>query len=288
MSKLSSPLRYPGSKAILANYIADFIVEQEITGTTIIEPYAGSAITSFFMLYNNYAQNSVIIERDPLLYSFWYCVFNHTEELIKKIKNVEVTIDKWYEFQPYRQIDDINTFSVIDMGLAGLFFNRTNFSGILKAGPLGGQKQLSKYKIDCRFNKASIIKQIILISSLRKRVIVLFGDALQFLNNYKEEFEFGDYFLYIDPPYFKQGKNLYRYWFSLQDHVNLSEYLINTTTPWLVSYDDHEVIRNLYTDHAQFQQIFFDYTAGTRKRSSELLISNRRIPPLANEVNKLA
>lgn len=287
-TQLISPLRYPGSKALLSDYIADFIVDQELTDTTIVEPYAGSAIISFIMLFRDYVKHSIIIERDPLLYCFWFCVFNHTEELIERINKVEVTIETWHNFQPYRQVDDINVFPILDMGLAGLFFNRTNFSGILKAGPLGGRGQLSQYRIDCRFNKPTIIKQISEIASLNNRITILFGDALQFLINNRDEHEAGNYFLYIDPPYFKEGKNIYRYWYNLQNHINLSEFLLGTTTPWLVSYDDHETIRDLYANHAQLQQVYFDYAAGRPKRSPELLISNRRIPPLVAVTDELA
>lgn len=287
-TQLISPLRYPGSKALLSDYIADFIVDQELIGTTIVEPYAGSAIISFIMLFRDYAEHSIIIERDPLLYCFWFCVFNRTEELIERINMVDVTIETWQNFQPYRQVDDINVFPILDMGLAGLFFNRTNFSGILKAGPLGGRQQLSQYRIDCRFNKSTIIRQISEIAPLNNRVTILFGDALRFLINNRDEYEAGNYFLYIDPPYFKEGKNIYRYWYNLQDHINLSEFLLGTNTPWLVSYDDHKAIRDLYVNHAQLQQIYFDYAAGRPKRSPELLISNRRIPPLVAVNNELA
>jgi putative adenine-specific DNA methyltransferase len=38
--------------------------------------------------------------------------------------------------------------------------NRTNRSGILKAGVIGGKNQNGTYKIDARFNKNSIIERI--------------------------------------------------------------------------------------------------------------------------------
>ena len=81
------------------------------------------------------------------------------DELTSRI-NALISIDTWHEFQKYRNVTTPYEFSLIEMATAGLFFNRTNFSGILKANPLGGLKQQSEYKIDCRFNKSRLIKQL--------------------------------------------------------------------------------------------------------------------------------
>jgi len=282
--KYISPLRYPGSKALLGEYISDFINEQSLIGTTIVEPYAGSAIISFLMLFKGYVDRAILIERDPLLYAFWFSVFNHTDELIKGIDNIDVSIETWNDLCRYKKVDDIISFPVIDMGLAGLFYNRTNFSGILNGGPLGGKGQTSAYGIDCRFGKRALIKRIVEIAKLSNKITVLFSDALDHLKQNKQFYEANSYFLYIDPPYFREGKKLYRYWYKQADHSALAEFLLSVRTPWLVSYDDHQFIRNLYTQ-AEVQQTYFDYVARRPKRAPELLISNRKIPPLVISAN---
>ncbi|NHM26931.1 DNA adenine methylase [Desulfofundulus sp. TPOSR] len=277
---LTSPLRYPGSKSSLTDYIAAIIEENLLSGCTIYEPYAGSAVVSLEMLQRGYAQNAVLVERDPLVYAFWRAVFSCGEELCEKIKELEVTIETWDQFQRFRAIDDPAGHSILELGLAGLFYNRTNFSGIIGAGPIGGYSQSSNYRIDCRFNKARIIQQIRDLQHLKNRVSVIFSDALEFMKKYEEEIENGFSFVYIDPPYYTQGKRLYRYYYDDYDHQRLAEYILSKQFPWLLSYDDHPVIRKLYA-RAPLQPIYVDYSAKTSRRGNELLISNLVIPPLS-------
>lgn len=276
-----SPLRYPGSKAILTNYITSVLEENYLTDCTIVEPYAGSAVISLALLDSGVAEKSILVERDPLIYSFWQSVFNHTYVLIEKIYNLPITLDTWYDFQIYRKCDDIANHSVIDLGLAGLFYNRTNFSGILKAGPLGGYNQTSQYKIDCRFNKDAIISQIELLSKFKNRVSVFFDDALQFLKRNKKYFKQDNFFLYIDPPYYVKGKSLYRYWYEHKDHKALAKFLLTSDCNWLVSYDDNPQIRKMYSSEISLIPVYFDYSVTSPKREKELLISNLKLPPIA-------
>ncbi len=61
-------------------------------------------------------------------------------------------METWYEFRKYLAKDSTQKYKEIDLGVAFLFYNRTNYSEIIEAGPLGGKRQLSKYKMQCRFN----------------------------------------------------------------------------------------------------------------------------------------
>jgi len=274
-----SPLRYPGGKASLLNYIAKLLDENKLCGCHFIEPYAGSAIISLQLLRKEVILAATIVEKDPLIYAFWQCVFNYTEAFIKEIEKLPVTIDTWHEFQKYREADGIDDFSILEMGLAGLFYNRTNFSGIMKANPLGGLKQESSYKIDCRFNKIRLIKQIEQLSELRLKISVVYDDALEYLKKQHIYLKTNNCFIYIDPPYYEKGKILYRYWYDQEDHKDLAKFLIKCKTPWLVSYDNHEEIHKIYRKAKTVEEMFFDYTVSKRRKEKELLISNLEIPP---------
>ena len=275
-----SPLRYPGSKAALVNYISELIKENNLAGCHFIEPYAGSAIVSLKLIENNIASKAIIVERDPLIYAFWQSVFDFSDMLVQKIYELPISIDTWHEFQKYRKTDNLNTYPLIEMGLAGFFFNRTNFSGILKANPLGGLKQESQYKINCRFNKSRLIEQIQKISQMRKRVKVVFGDALSYIKKSKSYyFKKHSCFLYVDPPYYEKGKDLYRYWYNHNDHKNLAQVLTKLSIPWIASYDNHKEIRNIYSKANAVETMYFDYTISRWRKEQELLISNLEIPP---------
>jgi DNA adenine methylase len=276
----TSPLRYPGGKALLSAYVSGVIEENYLSGCTFYEPYAGGASVSLDLLRLGFIDRAVLVERDPLVYAFWHSVFNETESLCLGIEACPVTLEAWHQVLPTREVNDPrkSKFSLLQLGLAGLFFNRTNFSGIIGAGPIGGQNQASAYKIDCRFNKAALVRQVRAAAALAPRVSVRFGDAITFLRKNAAKISSGFSFVYVDPPYYAQGRKLYRYHYADADHAALAAYMKAQGYPWLVSYDDHPRIRDLYAN-AQMQPIYLDYKVKSTRTARELVISNLVIPP---------
>ncbi|MHC1760569.1 MAG: DNA adenine methylase [Negativicutes bacterium] len=278
-----SPLRYPGSKAALVDYVVDVIAHNHLTVNHFVEPYAGSSIVSLQLLKNNCIGSATILEKDILVYAFWESVFSHTNEILTRLDTLPITIDTWKAFLPYRQAQTLNEYPIVDMGLAGLFYNRTNFSGILKANPLGGINQSSTYKIDCRFNRQKIMTLIADIAAYRNQVTVLYGDAMDFLIHGYELVLHNNHFLYIDPPYYEKGRSLYRHWYTHEEHMKLARFLTHCNTPWLASYDNHEAIRMAYHQN-NLGERYFDYTISKYRKTPELLISNQEIPPDAEHL----
>lgn len=276
----TSPLRYPGGKALLSAYVSGVLEENFLCGCTFYEPYAGGASVSLDLLRLGFIDRAVLVERDPLVYAFWWCVFNQPDELCVAVEACPVTLQTWRELQPTRCVDNPSksSYTLLQLGLAGLFFNRTNFSGILGAGPIGGQLQASAYKIDCRFNKVALVRQIRAAASLAPRVTVRFGDAITFLRKNTAKISAGFSFVYVDPPYYAQGRKLYRHHYSDADHVALAAFMTAQGYPWLVSYDDHPRIQELYASK-QMQPIYLDYKVKSSRTARELVISNLVIPP---------
>jgi DNA adenine methylase len=274
-----SPLRYPGGKARLAAYISGVIEENYLTGCTFYEPFAGGASVSLELLRLGFVSDAVLVEKDALVYSFWWCVFNLTEELCAAVEACPVSIQTWHDLQPTRLVKNPHDgqFTLLQLGMAGLFFNRTNFSGIIGAGPIGGEEQTSDYKIDCRFNKDKIIRQIRTAATYRDRLRVVWDDAISFMRSNAETLTTGFAFVYVDPPYYLQGKKLYRHHYLEADHRELATYLSNQGYPWLLSYDDHPKVRELYVD-STVQPIYLDYNVKSSRTARELVISNLVIP----------
>jgi len=283
MTTHKSPLRYPGGKTELGPYIEQVIRSNDLEGCHFFEPFAGGASITLHLLQSGLISKATLIEYDPLIYAFWYCVFNHTDELCEVILETPVTLDIWNKLEKNRHIDMPIPTKIVELGFSGLFFNRTNFSGILKAGPIGGQSQESSYKIDCRFNKERIIRTIRFFSLFSDRVKVEWTDALSFINNFNKRKFKDKVFMYVDPPYYDKGKSLYRKFFNDDDHIRLSKSLIKISRPWLLSYDNCNFISHIYSQskrNIKHQSLFFDYSAGGTKKESELLISNLEIPPI--------
>jgi DNA adenine methylase len=283
---IKNPLRYPGAKSNLYDYISQLLITEDKIGCTFYEPFAGSSALSLKLLETNIIKEAVINEKDPLIYYFWISVFYHTEELIAKIKDADITIENWGVQSNYRNENYLVGKSPVDIGFAGLFLNRTNYSGILKATPIGGLNQTSKYPIDCRFNKEVIISSIESISSYRNRIRVYNMDAIEFMSAYLKYKRSNKLFVYIDPPYYKEGPGLYRCFYTPQQHVALAKFIRSKTFPWLISYDDVPEIRKLYQKQAPIN-IYLDYSVNTCRKGEELLISNLEIPPLTNTESEL-
>lgn len=274
MTKLNkivkSPLRYPGSKSKFCVTLHKIMKANNISPDLFIEPFAGGMSVSLFMLQNNYTNKIALIEKDPLVASFWHTVFYESDWLINEIQKMPITLEQWHYFKNYEPK------TKRAQGLKCLFLNRTNFSGILKAGPIGGKKQISQYKIDSRFNKDNIINRIQTLSLYRDRV--LFIDGCDYLNsmNKRKEYINKSSFLYFDPPYVNKAKYIYNYYFNYQDHLNLKRLIQNLNSDWLLSYDYEPVLNGLYKTFANYR--FFDmcYMASTRERvvKKEFIASN--------------
>jgi len=292
MPTMNNPLRYPGAKRSLVNYIDALLEANDLHGCTFFEPYAGSAAVGLELLQRDKIAQLVLCEKDILLYSFWECVFRNTDALCNKIDTVDISITTWRELQPYRQMTTVHDAELLDFAFAGLFFNRTNFSGILKANPIGGMNQSSQYGIDCRFNKTKLIEIIQKLSTYHDRVEVYCNDALMFMRLQERRFIRENCFAYFDPPYYEKGPKIYRHFYTNQDHVQLAQYVRRVHhLDWIISYDDAPFICNLYSDTgAQYQPMFLDYTCASKIRTQgqELLISNLPLPPfqMANVENR--
>ena len=283
MPETINPLRYPGAKRSLSNYIDDLIQSNNLQGCRFYEPYAGSAAVGLELLQRGIIDTLVLCEKDILIYALWSCVFNQTDELCACIRETPITIETWLEMEPYRQAATIDQYPLLELGFAGLFFNRTNFSGILKANPIGGINQTSQYTIDCRFNREKLINIIQQLGAYRNHVEVYCEDALEFMRHQQNHFLQENCFAYFDPPYYEKGSKIYRHYYKNQDHIALCEYVSQVHyLDWIISYDDAPFICALYgkTD-AQYRPFFLDYSCASqvRARGQELLISNLPLPP---------
>lgn len=283
MSESINPLRYPGAKRSLANYIDNLIQANNLQGCRFYEPYAGSAAVGLELLQRRIIDTLVLCEKDVLIYAMWSCVFNQTNALCARIRNTPITIETWVEMEPYREATGVEEYPLLDLGFAGLFFNRTNFSGILKANPIGGINQSSQYTIDCRFNKEKIISIIQRLGAYRDHVEVHLGDALEFMHQQQHHFLQAHCFAYFDPPYYDKGSKIYRHYYRNQDHINLCNYVSQVHyLDWIISYDDAPFICALYGETgAQYRPFFLDYSCASKVRTQgqELLISNLPLPP---------
>jgi len=271
MAKSLSPLRYPGGKSKIYKKVKTLIENNALNNKTYVEPFAGGFGIGIGLLCDNIVQTAVLNDFDSHIYHFWYSVFHHTEELLKKIMDTPITIE---ERKKQHAIYEEGSSDALSDGFATLFLNRVNFSGIIKGGPIGGESQNGTYKLDCRFNKEEIIKKIENIALLETRISLYNCDASELIINQLEEVK-NNAFFNIDPPYVIKGSRLYTNYFEETDHRDLerviSEHLMGL--PWIITYDDCELIREIYSQY-HMEEYYIQHNAGGSVLGKELVIAN--------------
>ncbi len=245
MKRVISPLRYPGSKVRITEMVAGLLEHNLLVGSHLYEPFAGGSAVSLGLLANDFIPSATWVERDPLIYAFWRMVKESPEELIDRMMRGKVSLAAWKRMQRFREVKKPTKANLADLGYAGLFYNRTCFSGIIGAGPIGGMTQGSAYKIDCRFNKKELAASIRDCSRVIAKVEIIFGDGIKFLEDNCLKMPTHSV-IYIDPPYVTNGYKLYRHHFDEKQHKQLSAAVESLCVPWLISYDNHQLIRSLY------------------------------------------
>ena len=263
-----SPLRYPGGKGKLAKFMAAVVRVNGLSDGRYIEPYAGGAGIAWELLITGVVRRVVVNDISPQVFAFWTSVVSYTEELCRRIRDVPLSVQEWDRQKEIfgRPAES----SVLELGLSCFYLNRTNRSGILNGGLIGGRSQEAKWRIDARFNREDLIRRITKIADCRGRIEVSCTDAVEFLRERSDGFGEKD-LIYVDPPYFEKGRMLYYDAYGPDDHAAVAELLSGLEGPrWVVSYDDVEAIRRLY-EFAPRVDYTIRYSARRRTRGREVM-----------------
>lgn len=267
-----SPLRYPGGKSQLTPFVIELLRANCLLGGTYVEPFAGGCGIAWSLLLNGYVSQVWINDIDPAIYAFWSCVLNNTGDFCDRIESVDVTMDEWHR---QRAIYFSSRPKRIDLAFATFFLNRTNRSGILRGGVIGGKDQLGSYKLDCRFRKAELIRKIRRISLYRDQVSLSQLDAAEFIGSRVSEAPRRS-LINIDPPYYRQGPDLYCSFYTHEDHVALAGLIRKIKQPWILTYDDSDPIRKIYA-RRKIYELSLLYSAQVKRVGTELLYASSRI-----------
>lgn len=272
-----SPLRYPGGKAKLSPFI-NYIIQNKLEGiTTYIEPFAGGAGVALDLLLNESVERIIINDYDKAIYSFWRALLTETNRFIDTIRNVEITIDEWHK-QKNIYINNKSKYS-FELGFATFFLNRTNRSGIISAGPIGGYDQTGNYSINVRFNKEGLIERIERIAEKKKNIKLYNKDIRSFIQQIISANQ-ENAFVYFDPPYYIKGQELYQNYLNDIDHREIHDSMVQYVhCPWVMTYDNVENISSMYADF-YVKQYDLTYSLANKGKASELIIfSNEEIIP---------
>lgn len=268
--KVLSPLRYPGGKAKIADFIKQVVKDNDLLDGVYVEPYAGGAAVALSLLMDEYVSRIIINDKDRSIYAFWHSVLYDTDRLCQLIEETPVTMETWWAQRTFQSVENKETIDLLTLGFSTFFMNRTNRSGIIKAGVIGGFDQRGNYKIDARYRKEDLIARIRRIASYADRIELHHEDAVDFVKHIVQVLP-QNTILYLDPPYYKKGRGLYMNYYEDADHEKIRDVITNVDTfRWVVSYDNSLFIKELYHSFRS-QEFYLNYSANNNGKGTEVI-----------------
>ena len=275
-----SPLRYPGGKRKLANFIALLYRTNGLLDGEYAEVYAGGAAVALSLLYGEYASRIHINDLDRGVHAFWLAARDRTDELARLVRDATLDLDEWERQRAVQFVDDPDP---LDLAFSTFYLNRTNRSGIITGGVIGGKRQTGRWKIDARYNVKDLVRRIERVGRWRSRIEVYRTDGAEFIRTVVPKLPKRT-LLYFDPPYFVKGQEmLYANYYGPDDHAEVAGLVRAVTLPWVVSYDDHADVRALYSG---CPTVAYDiaYSAADRYRGREVAFFSKGlvVPDIAD------
>lgn len=279
ISGFFSPLRYPGGKTRLASFLfnalnKNFSKDEKII---LVEPYAGGAGASLKLLFTGKVDKIIINDLDKAIFSFWKTAISNTDFLINEIKRVNINIDEW---KKQKKIYNNPLSTTKELAFATLFLNRTNRSGVIEGGPIGGIEQSGYWNIKARFTKNTIITRLEKIKEFKSKIIVRNLDGITLLRQLEKNKCKNRYFIFLDPPYYQKGKSLYLNHYIDKDHKKLLKLLEKSSLKWVMTYDDVSYIKNLY-DNFRISKFTIAHSAYEARKGKEVLIFSDNVVKVA-------
>lgn len=237
-----TPLRFPGGKSKLYPFVDSLMQANGLGGGTYAEAFCGGAGLAVKLLLKGRVSKIVLNDLDIAVYSAWDAIVNHPDSLCHFIEDVPLTVEEWERQRAaYRRARKPS----LRLGKAAFYLNRTNRSGILKGGLIGGLDQTGNYKMDARFNREGLVAKVRAIAKRKADITLCNLDALDFMAQIAPEL--GDCsLLYLDPPYVKRGPELYKRSFGEEGHGELAKAIRAYEGKWMVTYDMDDLVDRLY------------------------------------------
>ena len=270
-----SPLRYPGGKNKLAKFIAKICVDNNIHNH-YVEPYAGGAAVALYLLMEGKVSKITINDFDRSIYAFWYSVLKDTKELCSLIEETDVTIENWQKAKEIQK--NKKGVALLELGFSTFFLNRTNISGIINAGVIGGIEQKGKYKMDCRFNKKDLINRIKKIAEYKKNITIYNLNAVKLIKKIQKKESCLQTIFYFDPPYYLKGSSLYVNYYNHTDHEEIAKMIKEIKkSEWIISYDNTSQIQKIYSWINKKIEYSVTHTAYEAKVGKEVLFFSKNL-----------
>lgn len=233
--------KYPGSKH---NRRVELAERMERLGPTneYREPFLGGASVALGFIERNPHVNKVWLnDLRPELIALWRAVRDYPDEFGEQLsqhpRHIPTLQEAFYKFVPDvratrslpKEKDDL-----LELAVATQLVQQMSFNGIPARTPVNDSR--------IPWNPTFYRRKAKRVSGLfhGRNVRLTARDFAPLL------LAPGDATIFLDPPYYEEGDNLYRHRMSVADHLRLARLLRSCQHRWLLTYDDHPFIRRLY------------------------------------------
>ena len=256
---IRSVLRYPGGKSKVAQKIVSLIPPNI---KEFREPMVGGGSVALVLKQTLPHVKVWINDIDYDLVCFWRTLRDHPEELIRELKRIKAGCKDGRRL--FEELSSQEGGSEFERAVRFFVLNRISFSGTTYSGGF------SQQAFEKRFTQSSI-ERLRKASEIIQDFKITHGDYEPLL------FEEGEgVFIFLDPPYYSTANSrLYGRRGHLHtsfDHQRFAENMKKCRNLWLITYDDCEEIRKLFSfTYIYSWEIQYGMSA---KKGREILVSN--------------
>ena len=259
---MRSPFRYAGGKTWLIPRIRLWLNQRGGPSKELIEIFAGGGIVTLTAVFEKLVKRATMVELDEGVAAVWQVITSGDAQwLADKIMTFELTPES------AREAISQGEQSIKQLAFATIVKNRVNRGGILADGASFVKHGENGKGIHSRWYPQTLKRRILEIDRVRDKMDFIQGDAFEVCRKNEAR---TDVIYFIDPPYVKAGRRLYRH--SNINHAALFEQASRLKGDFLMTYDNNVEIRKLAEEYEfKMQSVPMRNTHHAEKK--ELLIS---------------
>ena len=233
---LKSPLRYPGGKSRLVKTMIELLPKFYEYSEPVLG--GGSMFLAILTKYPNkkYWVNDLNYD----LYCFWKSLKERGNDLANEAKKLKEEF-KLNGKGLFYYLKDSNSNNEFEIGIRFYILDMISFSGLVDAGgysELSFQERFTNNAISRLRSISPFLGQVRISNLAYQEILSESGENL---------------FYYLDPPYYSQrASKLYGkrgLYHTIFDHQVFADTVKMIQHKWLLSYDDSEFVRNLYSTY---------------------------------------
>jgi len=249
MGSFLSPLRYPGGKGWMLEYVRLWFSLGLGHVREFVEPFCGGASVGLFVAAQGLADHVSLYELDPNVAAVWQTIINDEgglDWLLDKLAGFQFNeaAARWWLARDPASLDSR------ERAFWTILYNRLSFGGSMAGGSGLGKLGRSGYKgggWNSLWNIEVVCRRLKKLAPLRDRISFAQADALELLPELPARSTTA---VLLDPPYTagkrRPGRRLYNH--ATIDHERL--FTLAATIPnVLLTYDDDDAVREMAAQH---------------------------------------